>query len=142
MSSVEARRPGFYNWTSDEQAIREAIEAVFEGLISDVEENQLWLKSWGAKPHDAEKRKECLRGILASAPRLIPIYGHRFLLADPGRSGNPVLSVHQSDIIIYGADLRDYLLAELGELIGVSHEPQTEVEVHNIPFWGELMDLD
>jgi hypothetical protein len=31
---------------------------------------------------------------------------------EPSRPGNPVFSVHQTDIIHYGADLRDYLERE------------------------------
>jgi hypothetical protein len=37
---------------------------------------------------------------------------HRMMPAEPHLSGNPVFSVHQTDIIVYGKDLRDYLTHE------------------------------
>ena len=47
-------------------------------------------------------------------PRLVPVYSHRYLPAGRGASGHPVLSVMQTDIICYGADLDDYLYREFG----------------------------
>jgi hypothetical protein len=81
--------------------------------------------------------------------RLIPIIGHRYLLAEPATAGYPVLSVYQSDIIVYGADLHDYLVFEFADLIGV---PRLAIEramrrmtvprlptYQKVPFWGELL---
>jgi hypothetical protein len=42
-----------------------------------------------------------------AAPGLIPIHGHRYLPTLPVEPGNPVLSVHQTDIICYGLNLED-----------------------------------
>jgi len=38
----------------------------------------------------------------------IPVYSHRYLPSEPKATGNPVLSVHQTDIIYYGNDLASY----------------------------------
>lgn len=43
---------------------------------------------------------------------LIPVCGHRYLPAEPCSAGNPVLSVYQMDIIVYGRDLAAYFAAE------------------------------
>jgi hypothetical protein len=52
--------------------------------------------------------------ILDDAPRLIPIYAHRAVPNEPLEAGNPVFSVMQMDIIIYGNDLEQYLHNEFG----------------------------
>src|SRR2546421_12678344 len=52
------------------------------------------------------------RQAVAKAPVLIPICSHRFLPAEPCEAGNPVFSIHQTDIIYYGSDLLDYLQNE------------------------------
>jgi hypothetical protein len=54
------------------------------------------------------------RAAVEAAPRLIPVFAHRYLPAEPEDAGNPVFSVHQTDIIHYGADLRSYLANEFG----------------------------
>jgi hypothetical protein len=143
-------RPSFYHWTDGEQHIGDALEQVVYGLIFDVEYNNLWPESWGTKPNTADEREQHVRALVADAPKLIPVFGHRFLLAEPCQVGNPVFSIMQSDIIIYGADLRDYFLIEFAdELLALS--PNDEVvkaakahisnilRYESIPFWGELL---
>lgn len=75
----------------------------------------------------------------------IVVIEHRYLLASPCEAGNPVLSIYQSDIIIYGVDLHDYFLTEFGRLIGGgnaygSQLTQEKYEAYQtIPFWGEFL---
>jgi hypothetical protein len=45
---------------------------------------------------------------LSGVPALVPVYKHRYLPTMPSESGNPVLSVVQTDIIYYGNDLLDW----------------------------------
>ena len=45
---------------------------------------------------------------------MIPVYAHRYLPAGRGTYGHPVLSIYQTDIIIYGTDLADYIDREFG----------------------------
>ena len=49
------------------------------------------------------------------APRLIPVYNHRYM-PNIDKKRVPILSVVGSDIIVYGKDLQDYLEREF-ELI-------------------------
>jgi hypothetical protein len=93
----------------------------------------------GTRPGDAEARRARLAELVAQAPPLLPVYSHRYVLA----AGPPlVLSVHQSDIVVYGCDLRAYLLHELHRLLGIPEEPTwMQADVQAIPFWGELMLL-
>jgi hypothetical protein len=67
---------------------------------------------------------------------LIPIYGHRYLVGEPCCAGNPVLSVHQSDIIVYGRDLREYLLREFAADLGGRALRDDRFPVGDLPFWG------
>lgn len=83
--------------------------------------------------------------MVKNAPRLIPVYGHRYLLAEPCVADNPVFSIWQSDIIVYGKDLRNYFLVEFANLLSLnSRVDSAEVDeptmnkVQGIPFWGEL----
>jgi hypothetical protein len=48
-------------------------------------------------------------------PQLIPIYAHRYVIGDDSQW---VLSIVGGDAIVYGADLRGYLLAELRDVVG------------------------
>jgi len=140
---IPVTRPSFYNWQMDAE-IQAAYERLFEGLFFDVQHADLWPQSWGIKPRSTEAQKALLRELLHAAPRLIPVIGHRYLLAEPCAAGNPVLSVHQSDMIIYGRDLRRYFLAEFGGLIeaaesGTPQTPEQWEAYQAIPFWGEFL---
>ena len=63
-----------------------------------------------------------------------------------------MFSVWQSDIVVYGADLRDYLLVEFMDLLGLEQRDAKTLargirdRVHDrfsgyqaLPFWGELL---
>jgi hypothetical protein len=69
-----------------------------EELQFDVEHNRLWLPGWGAKPSTVSAQKECVGALVTAAPRMIPVIGHRYLLAEPCQSGNPVFlkSINQT----------------------------------------------
>ncbi len=103
------RRPvGGTDWNNEEM-VRSQLAWPFEGLLFDVEGNGLWWPEWGDRPAKEEDRAEVFRAVRRRAPKLIPIFGHRYLPATPCRAGNPVFSVYQSDIIHFGADLLDYI---------------------------------
>ena len=104
----------FPNWRGDLEDLLRRFDAPFEGICYDAEHNDFWLLEWGAKPSDSQVRREILRKALYEAPRLIPIYAHRYIPNVPYQVGNPVFSVHQTDIIHYGNDLADYFHREFG----------------------------
>jgi hypothetical protein len=71
-------------------------------------------------------------------PKLLPIYGHRFLAAQPCRAGNPVFSIKQTDIIYYGADLPHYLLNEF-----IDHDYALHVraqKIRRIVVWSDFAE--
>ncbi len=141
-------RPSFFDWRRDEKALANAFEWPLDGIMFDVENASLWPDSWGERPQGPEIRETVSR-LVAAAPRLVPIAGHRYLLADTPRAGNPVLSVWQSDITIHGSNLRKFLLMDISDLLGLDldHDEAENLRVAGItgesiaaiPFWGELM---
>jgi hypothetical protein len=133
---VESEAPGFFDWRHDDGAIRAALEGVRDGILFDVEHG-IWHSGWGTRPESAEERVRVVEALWAGAPKLIPVVGHRFLLSvEP----HVVLSVHQTDVIVYGADLRSFLLAELGSLLGVGSDDRgADPDLAHVPFWGELV---
>ena len=143
---VPRERPSFYRVDgTDDDAIRDAHEGVIDGLSFDVEHNQLWLDDWGPRPESEAERAALVRERVAAAPALIPLFGHRLLLGEPCAIGNPVLSVHQSDMIVYGGDLREYLLHELAGVIGPEADTALRAstprpfDLAAIPFWGDFL---
>jgi hypothetical protein len=108
-----------------------------EGILFDVENNGLWWPEWGNRPESEEERAKAVGAAVSVAPKLIPIYSHRFIPQEPHEAGNPVFSVHQSDIIIYGKDLEDYLDHEFSS--PPRHRPVSR-EAKRIRFWSDAVD--
>jgi hypothetical protein len=141
--------PSFFNWLSDSEALRGRFAWLHEGLEFDIEHGVEWRPSWGPKPTTLDEQKVRVRELVAEAPRLIPVFGHRYLLADPCEAGNPVFSIYQSDIIVYGPDLRTYLLSEFADLLGLERGDVEELTAAGIqanfaqyaavPFWGDIL---
>lgn len=144
----------FYNWQTGTDQINSMHTWLLHGLQFDVEHNDLWLDSWGDRPTNLDEQMQRVHDLVLAAPKLIPIYSHRCLLAEPCVPNNPVLSIHQSDIIVYGANLRDYLIHEFRqELQLTTSEYQADQEANRaridaayqavaaIPFWGEIITM-
>ncbi|MEU7041066.1 hypothetical protein AB0A77_08395 [Streptomyces varsoviensis] len=83
-----------------------------EGVLFDVEYHHFWHPDWRPRPAKPSDALRVARSELATVPQLIPVYAHRYLPGAAGECGHPVLSVHQTDIIIYGNDLTDYIRHE------------------------------
>jgi hypothetical protein len=125
----------FPDWRSGERsALQEWLDTPLQGILFDVEHNGFWLEEWGPRPLSLDDSKRIASKLVALAPRLIPIYSHRMMPNEPQLAGNPVFSVHQTDIIHYGFDLTDYLRHEF-HLPGRESWPAT---IRQIRFW----DLD
>ncbi|MEV4614121.1 hypothetical protein AB0K43_16225 [Kitasatospora sp. NPDC049258] len=105
------------DWRDGDPAVlREMLDWPVEGTLFDVEHNSFWYPRWGDRPAATAAAVEAARAHLAGVPQLVPVYGHRYLPGTPGRFGHPVLSVYQTDIIDYGADLTDYVRREFAGL--------------------------
>jgi len=123
-----------YDWRTDNPALRQMFNWPYDGLLFDVENNNVWLPDWGEKPKTAPERAEVLKAIVDAAPRLIPLYSHRYLPAEPNEAGNPVFSVYQADIIYYGANLANYIDRE------VNRTPIPVEAIKPIRFWSQFTD--
>jgi len=134
------RGPLFPDWRMPEStALADRLAWPFDGIAFDIEHNVFWLDSWGPRPAALSDALAVARATVESAPRLIPIFGHRYLPAEPEAAGNPVFSVYQTDIICYGVDLRRYLLCEFGRL---DFAEATRGEPRRIRFWTDIIDGD
>lgn len=103
----------FPNWRSgSESTLREWLNLPRRGVLFDIEHNGFWLEEWGLKPPAVSEQLQVADRLLAAAPRLIPVFAHRMIPEEPHLEGNPIFSVHQTDIIYYGYDLEDYLRHE------------------------------
>jgi hypothetical protein len=91
--------------------------------------------SWGRKPDDLESKISVFTQFYKfNAPVLIPICGHRYISSAPTESGNPIYSLHQSDIIFYGKNLEQYLANEYK-----MQSFDNGGAAKDIRFWGELV---
>jgi len=133
---------GWVDWrNADEAAIRQRLDWPLEGICFDIEDNGFWLDGWGKKPTSLQEAFEVARLAVAAAPVLIPICSHRYIPASPPESGNPVFSVHQTDIIYYGADLMDYVQNEFSYYFGRAAYAITKTP-RQIGFWSQLVELN
>jgi hypothetical protein len=124
----------FPDWrAAPEATLREWLDLPLKGILFDIEHNGFWLQEWGTRPPSLAEAKRVAEGLVAAAPRLIPIYIHRMMPDEPHLPGNPVFSVHQTDVIHYGADLEDYLCNEFN-LLAVS--PSKPEQIRPIRFWN------
>jgi hypothetical protein len=118
-------------WRSgSESDIREWFDSPLKNVLIDVERNDFWLPEWGQRPNKLSEALEIASLKVREAPKLIPILAGRFIPDRPHESGNPVFSVHQTDIIYYGFDLEDYLRHEF-------NLPREEwpTQIRQIEFW-------
>jgi hypothetical protein len=126
--------PQFPDWRSGDNATpQDWLDLPRQGVLFDVEHNAFRLNEWGLRPDPIEEALRVVGELVSTAPKLIPLYGHRMMPDEPHEAGNPVFSVHQTDIIHYGFDLADYFRNEFG-LAG--REPWPEQQ-RRIRFWDE-----
>ena len=94
-----------------------------------------WNGDWGEMPASSGDIADFIRKKADAAPRLIPIYGHRYMPA-AAVENPPVFSICGLDVIIYGSDLETYFQAEFG---GKSVEAMDLKRLPHIPFWSDLL---
>jgi hypothetical protein len=127
LSSAEAKKK-----------IQEQFEFVQDGILFDIENNGYWERSWGEKPQNLNEQFEIAKRFLKTYPKLIPIYSHRYIPEKPSDAGNPILSVVQTDIICYGADLAHYFSNEFSFILKENLFPPVN-KIKPIEFWGHFI---
>lgn len=121
----------------DPDQLREQLAWPVDGTLFDVEHNGFWHNTWGDRPNDLTAALAVARSQLAQVPTLIPIYEHRYLPAGRGTHGHPVLSVYQTDIILYGTDLADYITNEFSGTDWSTSEDWITPPL--VSFWGDFL---
>ena len=130
---------GWLNWRRKSEAeIRDSLGWPLEGMLFDIKNNVFWLKEWGRRPWFLHQRNNKARSAVSKAPKLIPIFSHRYIPDRPHEVGNPIFSVYQTDIIYYGHNLQSYLLNEFGG--NIMTPPDEDTEEKYIEFWTEVME--
>lgn len=131
----------FVNWRKAlsskeyEDEVFDKLNRPLEGMLFDIENNAFWDENWGEKPEIFEQQKEIATQNFKKYPKLIPIYSNRYIPSKPHETGNPILSVHQMDIIYYGFDLATYFRNEFHLRLPDNFEiPQSP---KYIEFWSE-----
>ncbi|OPC80343.1 hypothetical protein B4N89_04730 [Embleya scabrispora] len=124
---------GWPNWRAGgARDLKARLGLPTEGVLFDVEHNAFWPDVWGARPAQLKHALKSARYHLARVPRMVPVYGHRYLPGTEGQWGHPVLSMMQTDIVVYGANLTNYLTAEF-------LDGSIEYTVPTVPFWRDLV---
>ncbi|MDR2976083.1 MAG: hypothetical protein LBV19_02055 [Streptococcaceae bacterium] len=129
---------GFYNWRDfserNTQLIKQVLNRPTDSLLNNTSEID-WSESWGSEPANQMEREEVLREKIQSAPKLIPIYSHRYITSFQDRE-NPVFSIVGSDIIYYGENLISYLEIEFG---CKSRSDMDITKIEPVSFWSDLL---
>lgn len=156
-TSIRKEYPFFYNWKTDKATIQKYLKWPYETILADVlGTNGVWLKSWGStRPSSNAAKEKVFAQWFEKAPPLIPITSHRFVVSQDLTTDNPVLSVYGSDTIVYGWNMKHYLLQELGALcLGLAkevydeeydetyYEPNDEFEAINHEAFAAAKDKD
>ena len=138
------RRNPWPDWRDgDPGDLRKMLDWPVEGVLFDVQYDDLWHPSWGQRPADMSTALSAARRHLARAPKMIPVWGHRYLPAGRGTYGYPVLSIWQTDIIIYGTDLANYITSEFFRPPSVIQDwtppPPDRTPPPMVPFWSDFL---
>ena len=83
-----------------------------------------------------EQRVEVVVELYKNAPKIIPVYSHRFMLEINHDNDQPILSIHYDDIVYYGRNLQEYLLHEFCS-VDISKYIS---EYKNMPFLTDMME--
>jgi len=129
--------PGWAAWSDGGRTLAHGTRRwIDERFAFDIAHNDFWHPLFGERPPDLARATGQAHAFLATAPPLLPIFGHRFLTTGP--APRAVLSVWQAiDSILYGNDLADYLTRDhrLARPAWATPAPPP------VPVWEDLFDL-
>lgn len=137
---------GFYNWRDKSiinvEHIKEALKRPILDLQAELREDfqddfpcdDFWCDNWGDRPNDFNEANEILLKHYNDAPKLIPIYLHRYMPFIENSTNTPVFSIMGSDIIHYGESLISYLEIEFK-----LKDYNNNMNCQYIDFWSDLL---
>lgn len=130
---------GFYNWRDmskeNMKQIKQALELPLQGLQSDLESGYFWCEDWGNQPLDMKTAQNILLRKYNMAPKLVPIFSHRYIPFIPNDLNIPIFSIVQSDIIYYGRNLISYLEVEFK----LKQYNNNDITGKYIDFWSDFI---
>lgn len=136
LSTFVPAGPGFPDWRAPRsEQMLEWLDEPSAGIEFDVEENGVWLSSWGERPDDIDDAIEEVHRLVAEAPVLIPLHAHQYLPAEPLEGGAPVLSVDGTDVAIIAPTLEWWL----HEVWNAPQPEEREPEAIVVRFWTDLL---
>jgi hypothetical protein len=78
---------GFPDWRAGvDGSLRSWMDGPKEGVLFDVEHNEVWMAEWGTRPDSAAEAKLVAAKFLDAAPKLVPVFLHRMIPASPHRA--------------------------------------------------------
>jgi hypothetical protein len=117
------------DWRSaPRRSLQQRLRLPVEGILFAVEWRDFWGSDWGVRP---ARMKDALRSAtyhLARVPQLIPVHSNHYLPAGRGTSGHPVLSVYQTEVSCYAADVFDY-----------DNPDPSRLRTSTVQFWSDLI---
>ena len=130
----------FYDWRNDTknnvEHIKKMLNWPLEGILFDIEHNIYWPREIEIKPERITQKKDIfIKYYQENISKLVPIYGHRYMCSEPKKTGAPVYSVYQTDIIYYGDNILDYFSKEFGINIKNNYEKWEE---DNTIYWPQF----
>ena len=114
------------------RAITDRMAFPINALRGDVED-WFWLDKWGDDPDTKEEALAIFDEIAARSPKMIPIFGHRYM---PAFDGAPVISTVGRDTIYYGRDLAEYLQHEF---LNIKLSP-CKKKIKRIILWSDVIE--
>ncbi|WP_143709226.1 hypothetical protein [[Flexibacter] sp. ATCC 35208] len=166
---VFEEKPFFFNWLHDDGEISRAFKWPFEQILADImrkpPRRAYWTSKWGPLPQKESDKEAFFIQWFKNAPKLMPVRGHCFQVCDLSYIDRPILSIWGSDIIIYGMNFREYLLASLSNDLDVyryTYDEEDETfypefkpefdeyfnvdtrsrkRIENIPYWRDIVEL-
>lgn len=129
---------GFYNWRDKRNEnvmdIKKVMRIPIQRIVENPEEID-WSEEWGEEPSDSNERKKSIEDMALKAPKLIPIFSHRYM-ASIRCEKPPIFSIYGTDIIYFAKNIIDYFLIEFKIR---ENKVFMNNEVSHIPFWSDLL---
>ncbi len=133
---------GFPQWSNFSDAniakIKERIQAPIDWLLLPVKKEDYWLPNWGKRPESDDEIIKHFTELTKKAPRLIPLYGHRYMPQLDGADDPPVISTVGRDIVYYGGSLQEYLRNEFLNDGYITRNKNFKY----IPFWSDIISAN
>ncbi|MGH1564552.1 hypothetical protein [Mumia sp. DW29H23] len=128
--------PSWVDWRrAPKDELRARLAWPTDGVAAYLRTSGFWPSSWGERPDDPERREGAARERMEAVPRLVPLFSHRYLTADPQYVPSPVFSVYGTDVIYYGDNLVDYVAREF-----MAPSPSAPPKRQRVPFWSDLAE--